>query len=139
MISDVVGPAYYPYYIGHVETSKGRPYLPDKEIMFYIVCDAVDKTYTVLRNLPAVKAIECDRDQVIETFLQEDEFLDRICPESIEARINKQFIFGPPRARTRKCDLIYIPGYDVRIGYESRPEAGFFINGLTGEAKELDI
>jgi hypothetical protein len=76
---------------------------------------------------------------VIEAFLTEDEFLDRICPESIESRINKQFIFGPPRVRTRKCDLIYIPGYDVQVGNAGGMEAEFFINALTGEAKELEL
>jgi hypothetical protein len=130
---------YYPYYIGKVYTSKSRLYGGDKEIDFYVVCDAIDRTYIVLRNVPKLKEVESCTGDILPVQLNEKEFTGDICPCAVKERINKQFIFGAPHNEFRYAELIYLPGYIVKIRCAANEEKRYFVNAYTGEVKSADF
>jgi hypothetical protein len=128
---------YYPYYIGIIKTIYPRLLFGPKIILFYIVCDAIDETYIVLRNIPKTIEIYIHKNKILHDILSEKIFVSKICSEAIDSRINKQFIFGTPDSEYNGSRLIFLPGYISTIHYNNTKANEYFINGYTREIKKL--
>src|SRR5665647_1623253 len=129
---------YYPYWIGQVYTSKERMNFNPKELHFEVVCDAIDETYIVLRNIPKTEKIECADNAVLPFSLKLEDFKNRIIEDAKVTRNNKQFIFGKPFSSTERCKMIYIPGGVIQVVDNMTNEREkFYINAYTGEVKKI--
>jgi hypothetical protein len=131
---------YYPYWIGLIHTKKDRalPIYPAKEIMYYLVCDAIDESFIVLRNVPELYELTCDDNNVIPAKLKKERLLNEISNEAIKDRINKQFIFGPPQVKVKSAKMIYLPMKKVEITKKNSKEGkAYGVNAFTGEIKNF--
>lgn len=125
----------YPYWVGEVYTSKHRVLFPAKHITFYVVCDALNGEYVVLRGIPKLSDVDCKEKYILPTLTSKEDFC-RIIEDARKSRINKQFIFGPPHCEVKAVFLLYIPTINVILrnkGTQSRQS--FYVNSYTGEVK----
>jgi hypothetical protein len=125
---------YFPYIIGRVRTTKTRAILPPKVIDFFVVCNAVDGKYLVMRAMPATKKIEVEEENMIEDYITEKYLKEKIIPESIQKHINRQFIFGgATTADYMESRIVYIPTKEVEVLRKGNDEfESHFINQYTG-------
>ena len=127
---------YYPYWIGKIKTMKERPIYKPKEIDYYVVCDALDSSYIVLRNTPPTEKFKCEEKNMLPIQMNENRFLGEIIEDAKTERIDKQFIFGKPHKETQEHKMIYIPMYRIRIREKGQQSYKvYYINQYTGEIK----
>lgn len=134
--------SYVPYWIGVIDTNKARalPIYPDKRITFYLVCDALNGDYIVLRNIPKVKDEDAKSQQLLPICVSKDKLENVIMDEAIKTRINKQFIFGPPQILSKSQYVMYLPVRRVLVKRKTDVlYQVFYINVYTGEAKEYHV
>jgi hypothetical protein len=106
--------------------------------MYYVVCDARDRSFIVLRNVPKTEQIDCEETNLIPAFVKEEEVLGDIAREAINDRINRQFIFGPPKTTVKDATMIYLPMIRVKIKKRNSEEGkAFVVNYYTGEVKPI--
>lgn len=131
---------YYPYWVGIIYTIKDRALAiyPPKEITYYLVCDAIDESFIVLRNVPSLRQINCDEDNVVPAQVSKEKLLNEISNEAIKDRINRQFIFGPPKAKIMSASKIFLPLKKVEIKKKNSSEGRVYgVNVFTGEVKKF--
>ncbi|MDR1961556.1 MAG: hypothetical protein LBQ16_04665 [Gracilibacteraceae bacterium] len=128
---------YYPYYIGTIKTIYPRFMFGPKIIMFYVVCDAIDGTYIVLRNIPQMQQIECIAERILPMALSQKTFVNTMCVEARDTRVNRQFIFGVPDSEYKGTRMIFLPGYLVHIYCNTTKMTECFVNGFTREVKTV--
>jgi hypothetical protein len=125
---------YHPYWIGKVLTSKYRPLFGDKRITYYVVCNARDGSYLVLHGIPRQIEAEPAAARLIPLLVTQAVFEGKIMREGIETHINRQFIMGPPRAKSEGSSLLYIPVQEIRARWKKY--AGeyktYYLNVFTG-------
>ncbi len=127
---------YYPYWVGKIRTVKQRPIYKPKEINYYVICDALDRSYIVLRNTPPTEKFKCEKKNMLPSIVNEEYFLKEIIEESKIDRIDKQFIWGKPYKETKEHKKIYIPMYQIRIRKKGQREYKiYYANQYTGEIK----
>jgi hypothetical protein len=125
---------YFPYWIGRIRTSKIRFLLSPKIIDFFVVCNAYNGKYLVMRAMPKTKKVEADEVHIIEDDIPQTEFERQIMPESLEKHIHRQFIFGgATEADILDSKLVYIPVKEVEIRkHGSKTYNAYYINMYTG-------
>ncbi len=132
---------YHPYWIGKVHTSQDRLIFGSKSLYFYVVCNACNGTYLVLRGVPKSKLIKTEDDKVISYVVSKDKFEDEIVKEGINFHINRQFVFGIPESRLENSWLIYIPVQLVRVRRENGRGVltDYFVNVFTGNIERQTV
>jgi hypothetical protein len=128
---------YYPYYVGMIKTIYPRILFGPKIIIFYVVCDAIDETYIVLRNIPKTTKMDICKNNILHEMISKDIFKSKICSDAIATRINRQFIFGTPNNEYNGTKLIFLPGYLANIYCDNTKSGEYFVNGYTREIKKL--
>ena len=133
---------YYPYWIGTVWTNKERALAiyPDKQIIYYVVTDAITGSFIVLRNIPKTNLVDCSDDKVLPAKISEKDLMENILDQAIEERINKQFIFGIPQSKKQQSFIIYLPMKKIKVkGKEQDQYKNYYVNIFTGEVKTFDM